>query len=357
MSAQAPSLGDAFLARLAHSPEVYPQKIDLVREAVLLVLLNADAYRTASFLDDRILGPLTQAAWVPTGRLAEASRLIGSTRPVHFIFHTGHVGSTLVSRLLDETDAVLSLREPLPLRTLADAHDELGRPDALLSEAHFEILVAMLMRLWGRGYEGTRSCVVKATSSAGRLAVALLAANPGARAIYMNVRPETYLATLLGGENSHIDLRGHASERMRRLQHCTAAALAPLLSLGELAAMSWLAESWTQREAMRRFPDRVLGLDFDEFLAAVPAGMDRVLAHFGLPRGASFDRSPALARYSKAPEYAYTPEVRAEVLRDSRRHNREEISKGMKWLEARAQAEQTFAEIVKDASVEEPKRS
>ncbi|HSS71874.1 MAG TPA: hypothetical protein VLQ46_14635 [Casimicrobiaceae bacterium] len=357
MSAQAPSLGDVLLARLTHSADVYPQKIDLVREAALLVLLNANAYRAASFLDDRILGPLTQAAWVPTVSLAEASRLIANTRQVHFIFHTGHVGSTLVSRLLDETDAVLSLREPLPLRTLADAHDELVRPDALLSEAHFEILVAMLMRLWGRGYEGTRSCVVKATSSAGRLAVPLLAANAGARAIYMNVRPETYLATLLGGENSHIDLRGHAPGRMRRLQHCSAAALVPPLSLGELAAMSWLVESWTQREAMKRFPDRILGLDFDEFLAAVPAGMDRVLGHFGLPRDASFDRSPALARYSKAPEYAYTPEVRAEVLRDSRRHNREEISKGMKWLEARVQAEQTFSEIVKDASIEELKRS
>ena len=52
-------------------------------------------------------------------------------RAVHFIFHTGHVGSTLVSRLLDETGDVLSLREPLPLRTLADAMDVLTLPESL----------------------------------------------------------------------------------------------------------------------------------------------------------------------------------------------------------------------------------
>jgi hypothetical protein len=53
-----------------------------------------------------------------------------------------------------------------------------------------------------------------------------------------------------------------------------------------------------------------------------------------------------LTRYSKAPEYAYTPEVRAEVLRDSRRHNREEIRKGMDWLERLARSDDAVAEVV-----------
>ena len=102
--------------------------------------------------------------------------------PVHFIFHTGHVGSTLVSRLLDETGSVLSLREPLPLRTLADAHDALGHVDSLLSDAQFDRSLAQFMRLWGRGYATTRCVIVKATSSAGRLAAPILSAQRRHRA-------------------------------------------------------------------------------------------------------------------------------------------------------------------------------
>jgi hypothetical protein len=351
------SIADDLLARLAGSPDAYPQKIDLSREMVLLVQFNAGAYRSASFLDDRILGPATIGAWASVGRAAEASRLVTNPLPLHFIFHTGHVGSTLVSRLLDETGEVLSLREPLPLRTLADAHDVLGLPDSLLSNAQFERTLAMFMRLWGRGYDVTRSVVVKATSSAGRLAVPILAASERSRAIYMNLRAEPYLATLLAGQNSPTDLRGHGPERMRRLQARIAAPLAALhtLSIGELAAMSWLAESWTQREAVKRFVGRIIALDFDKFLSAVADSMGRILSHFELSDDARYlsevGRSPVLTRYSKAPEHAYTPNVRAQVLRDSRRHNSEEIRKGMDWLERQAQSDNAVAEIVNGADV------
>ena len=355
MAAEPLSLADDLLASLAVSPASYPQKIDLVRELILLVQLDAGAYRTASFLDDRMLGPATQGAWVPAEAVARASRSVSNARPVHFIFHTGHVGSTLVSRLLDETGAVLPLREPLPLRTLADAHDALGRSDSLLSESQFDLVLATFMRLWARGYEATRCVVVKATSSTGRLAAPILAASEASRAIYMNLRAEPYLATLLAGQNSPTDLRGHGPERMRRLQKRVAAPLPPLhtLSIGELAAMSWLAESCTQRDAVKRFPRRVVTVDFEQFLATVAESMERILAHFALPRDARYlsevVRSPALTRYSKAPEYAYSPAIRAEILSESRRHNREEIRKGLAWLERRMQSDKVLAELVTDA--------
>jgi hypothetical protein len=353
MAGESPdSIADDLLARAPVTPDAYPQKIDLASLTILLVQLDAGEYRSASFLDDRILGPTSKAAWVAFERIAEAARRVANARPVHFIFHTGHVGSTLVSRLLDETGSVLSLREPLPLRILADAHDALARTDSLLSDAQFDLMLATFMRLWARGYQATRSVVVKATSSAGRLAAPLLTRNERVRAIYMNLRPEPYLATLLGGQNSPIDLRGHGPERMRRLLSGGVSPLPALhaLSIGELAAMSWLAESLTQRDAVQRFSGRVLPLDFEAFLSAVENEMRRVLAHFGLPEDESFlsevHRSPALTRYSKAPQYAYTPAVRAEVLRESRRRNRDEIRKGMEWLERLAEANPGIAETM-----------
>jgi hypothetical protein len=57
-------------------------------------------------------------------------------------------------------------------------------------------------------------------------------------------------------------------------------------------------------------------------------------------------RSASLTRYSKAPEYEYSPEVRAEILRESRRLNVTEIRKGIDWLEALANSSPAVAEIV-----------
>ncbi len=132
------STAQALLSKLAVSPDAYPQKLDLVRERILLVGFDEAGYRAASFLDDRILGPATTGAWLSTGLVAAQAERVREPRPLHYILHTGHVGSTLLSRLLDTTGDVLSLREPLPLRTLAEAADVLGQPESLLGEPQYD---------------------------------------------------------------------------------------------------------------------------------------------------------------------------------------------------------------------------
>ena len=336
-------------ALLPASPDAYPQAVDLVRGLVLIVRMDARAYRAASFLDDRILGPATQGAWMPGPAVTQAARQVVDGKPLHFIFHTGHVGSTLLSRLLDETGGVLSLREPLPLRTLADAYDALGSPESLLAEPQFDSLLDMLLRLWGRGYSSTRAVVVKATSSAGRLASRLLAASPASRAVYLHLRAEPYLATLLGGANSAIDLRGHGPGRMRRLLAGRNLPVAPLyaLSPGELAALSWLVEGLARADAAG---ERVLALDFEAFLADVAGELGRVLAHFGLPFDEALLRAiadgPVPRQYSKAPDLPFPPGERFARLAESRRENREEIASGLAWLERLARADGGIAGIV-----------
>jgi len=335
------SPADDLLARLA-SPDVIAHRFDLMRDTAMLVPFDANAYRNASFLDDRILGPSTKGGWISIGRLVEAARGLQGPRPLHFIFHTGHVGSTLASRLVEEAGGVLSLREPLAMRQLAEAHDVVGKPESLLSESGFAILTDTFLKLWMRGYADTKCAILKATSSAGRIAAPVLARLPAARAIYMNVKAEPYLATLLAGQASPTDLRGHGPERMRRLHALGAAPVQALhqLSLGELAAMSWLAETWSQHEALTRAGERVASVDFDAFLADVPGQAARILRHFTLPHDqgvvSTIARSPALTRYAKAPEHAYSPQLRAEVLAHSRTRHREEIRKGLVWLERMA---------------------
>ena len=55
------------------------------------------------------------------------------------------------------------LREPLPLRTLADARDVLGSPESLQSPVDYEGLERALLQVWSRGYGGTHSVILKAT--------------------------------------------------------------------------------------------------------------------------------------------------------------------------------------------------
>lgn len=346
MSSAPPNpLAEDLLALAASSPDGYLQKIDLVREAALITRIDRAGYRAASFLDDRILTSTTQGAWLPLPRVATALGHASSAHPLHYIFHTGHVGSTLASRLVEETSGTLALREPLPLRTLADAHDELAAPWSLLAPAQFAALTTLCMASWRRDHAHSPAVVVKATSTAGRIAAPLLAADPAARAIYMNLRAEPYLTALLSGQHSPQDLRGHGPGRMRRLQARINAPLAPLyaLSLGELAALSWLVETWSQHDAIAAFPDRVVAIDFDAMLAGTAETMATILRQFDLPvdkgRLARVQQSPVLGRYSKAPEYAYTPQLRAEVLGDARRTHSGEIRKGLAWLDTLARSD------------------
>lgn len=322
---------------------LYPFKLDFARGRVLQIGMDEASFLAASFLDERILTPATRGAWTPVRAFLDSAAAAAGTRlPLHFIFHTGHVGSTLVSRLLDETGSVLPLREPLPLRTLADARDAVsgampGAPPC--SREEWNRLLEAFLCLWRRGFAKTGAVIIKATSSAARLAPALLAAAPDTQAVYLNLRAEPWLATLLAGENSPIDLRGHAPERLRRLaaQGFTRLPAIERLSPGELAALSWLAETTTQQGILSGYPGRVRALDFEEFLADVPGHLQAILGHFGLRAEPAFlarvVQSPVLTRYSKAPEHPYDPALRAAVLQDSRRRHRDEILRGLRLLE------------------------
>ena len=102
------------------------QALDPNEGMVRLVAMDRDSYRAASFLDDRLMQQPVDAqiiAW-PDVESAVAGEIRTDAR---WIFHIGHVGSTLVSRLLGEIAGVLAVREPRLLRDLAR---EAGRLDA-----------------------------------------------------------------------------------------------------------------------------------------------------------------------------------------------------------------------------------
>lgn len=345
------ALGEGLLRRLAGSADISVQAFDLVRDRALLVELGAATYRSASFLDERVFKAGMQGAWVELGRVVEAANAIKLQYPLHFIFHTGHVGSTLVSRLLDETGTVFPLREPAALRQLGETYDVGGRVDSLINARGFAMLLGAFLKFWGRGDAATKAVVLKATSSVGRMAPVLLAQQASARAIYLNVRAEPYVATLLAGANAMQDLRGHGPERFRRLASYGTGELQPLHqhSCGELAAASWLAETWSQQKALDAAGPRMIAVDFDTLLGDIGGEIGRIVRHLGLPHTATYlanvSKSPSLLQYAKAPEHPYSPALRAQVLAEARVRQAEEIRKGLQWIERMRTANPSIAAV------------
>lgn len=314
---------------IAGSPAFYPHTFDVKGDRILLVRLSAADFRLSSFLDSRLLAPGMTAAWFDYIPVAASAQLI-APKPLHMIFHTGHVGSTLLSRLLDEVPGVLGLREPHPLQTMADMADE-----APGGEAYQERLKTFL-RLWSRGFETTRTVVLKATSIAGRIAPDILNAAPDLKAVYLSLPAESYIAANLAATSGAADLKTFEMLRHRRLSAKLGRALPEGGSAGELAAIAWMVERDSLERARAAAGRRLMLLDFETLLADLAGSLGQVLRHFDLPPLA--DRliiSPALTRYSKAPEQlGFSPEIRAERIKQTRARFAPEIDKGLALISA-----------------------
>ena len=94
------------------------QALDSTAGRARLIAMDRDSYRAASFLDDRMLQQPVDAQLVPWPDV-EMAIDDDMRSDARWIFHIGHVGSTLVSRLLGELPNVLAIREPRLLRDVA----------------------------------------------------------------------------------------------------------------------------------------------------------------------------------------------------------------------------------------------
>lgn len=315
-------------------PELLPFKLDLIGRRVLWVRLTAAQRASAAFLDERALPPATQGGWSPLASLATGDAL---KAPVDAIFHIGHCGSTLLARLLEAWRPVQVLREPLPLRALAEAWTLRERPEARVSEAQARELLHALQVAWSRPLDGSSATVVKATSSCNGLVAPLLGSSP-MRVVLLGLALPTYLAALMKSPDSVHDAAAAAGERLTSLQSAGWAEGVALhqLSLPEQCAMGWLAER-VRFEDLARGADgaRVLRLDFDRLLDGPRTALASVAAHLGLP-AAGIDAalaSPAWTRYSKAQSHAYAAADRVHDLKLSRQRFAREIDEGLRWVD------------------------
>lgn len=325
---------------LAATPLWFPHLLDPVTDRVLLVEKTEAEYRDSAFLDERSLKqgrPRHGVEWWHLGgAFPPAAR-----RDAQYIFHIGHVGSTLVSRLLGELPQVLSLREPLILRTFAERLGERGRPEALWDPDSVPGRLDILTALLSRTFRPEQRALVKASSFVSAIAADLVPAGSGALLLY--ARPERYFETILAGPNSRQELAMTAQARLTRLHRAVGGERWRLWEMGEgeRVAMAWAAEMTSLASAAEALPaGRSMWLDFDSFLAAPAEALGRLADFFGVeldPAGAEhLAADPLMRRYSKAAEYEYSRELREEVLAEARREQAGTIEAARRWLEAAA---------------------
>ena len=312
-------------AELAGSPAWLPLEAEgagLLR----LVRLDEAAYRRASFLDQRILStnPYEGSCSIETAAAA-ASRLHARA---HYIFHIGHVGSTLISRLLGDYAGFLSVREPALLRALAAGPAQAAHAPSL----------AVTLTLLARTWRAQQRALIKATSFVSEIAGSILATDDQATALLVFTPPLAYLRCILGGPNSRVESRVLAPSRLARLQARIGETALPSLpsAEGEWIAMSWLCEMTALCQAAARRGARVRWIDFDAFLAMPAAGLTDALLTLGAaPAARDVDAlltGPWMGRYAKAPEHVYDAALRHNVLEAADREHRSGIRLGMDWL-------------------------
>ena len=300
------------------------QAFDPQAALVRLIEMDRAAYRDASFLDDRMMQRPLNAHVRPWVEVASAIPN-SARRDARWIFHIGHVGSTLVARLLGELDTTLSVREPRLLRDLTAVE-----PGARAA------MIAPVQRLMSRTFAAQQTALVKATSFVSELAAELVP--PGERALFLFATPRTYIEGILAGENSRKELQILAPVRAQRMRERV-----PDLSDGQstdahMAAAAWACEMTGIEAAAEQMADRALHwVDFDRMLDDMQSALGELCRFFGFDAGEDRLRDivsgPLMRRYSKALEYDYSPALRRELLAEARRDHGSQIDSAVAMLE------------------------
>lgn len=309
--------------------------LDILSDQVLISQMSEAAYRQASFLDQRIITPELKRQPMPWSTV-EAVTLPERASP-SYIFHIGHVGSTLISRLLGELLNSFALREPHILRSFAEISPLKNEPHSPWSPDTFRSRLNTATKWLSRTYHPDQQVIIKASSFVSEIADDLIGETNNALCLYVPF--ERYLETILAGEGSRQEALQLAGQRLIRIHKRLGTYMADLwaLSLGQKIALGWLCEMLTLMKASNTAgKEQIFWLNFDTFLAAPQESLGRIAHHFNLEANPNkleaLINGPIMSSYSKAPEHDYSPDLRAQLLAQARSQFAKEISETTEWV-------------------------
>ncbi|NQX95355.1 MAG: hypothetical protein HRT64_10645 [Erythrobacter sp.] len=343
----------------ASNPAQFVHEIDARTDRVLVLPVEEDELRAASFLDSKLLHaapgePPREGEWHAFASLARQSA--DADPPLRddarFIFHIGHVGSTLIARLLGEASDTLALREPQILRQLAEIRIAQHRDRSLWPTGRVAERLPLARQWLSRTFREGQRALIKATNFVSELGPELIEGTR--KAVFLTLSPERYLQTILAGEGSRAELAALAEARLARLNSRLDGEPITLDDLDEAqrGALAWACEMTALNAATRAARrlgarDNVLWQDFDAFLDTPDEALARTAAHLEIAisqdQAQSWVKGPIMSRYSKAPQQGYSPQMREEMLARTAEERGEEIQAALDWLDEAGKAHPVIA--------------
>ncbi len=315
---------------------MFPHLLDIASDQILVSHLEEQDYRAASFLDQRIVTPQLKRQLIPWSTLAQVA--LPKTSSPQYIFHIGHVGSTLISRLLGELGTVLALREPQMLRNLTEIYRLRGAPHSPWSPELYQTRLAEAMLWLSRVFHSDQRVMIKASSFVSELASQLL--EDGQDALFLYAPLERYLPTILAGDASVQETHSLAGDRLQRLSQRLGEAPCNLweLSLAQKVTLSWFCEMTTLYDAAKSSTSaNIKWLDFEDFLHAPAEQLISAANHFGHALSDNVANTlisgPIMSSYSKAPEHDYSPNLRQELLQEASKKHAADIRVAVLWAQ------------------------
>jgi len=339
-----PPLGEADAGRrqaaLLTSPAMFLRDVDPLRGTAVFTPMTEESYRASAFLDNRIVRAGDRDMAVDLDDLVElASAMPGERRVIHYLFHVGHCGSTLLSRILGERPCYLALREPPLLMGLSRSARALDRPGFPISRQRWQSLSDLSLMTLAKTWRPDQTALVKPTSQAGNLIPMLMSHTGRERAVMLYTDLEAYLATMLRPHTRRETLLFARDFRVKdfcRLKP-DAPGTADAYEAGPLVAMSWLLHV---REMLAGLDDPQIGprcmlLHFGTFLADPAGTTERICEFLGPALSTEEERVTACTHWlsvaAKLPDQAYSAGDRDRELAASRSANAADITAGMRW--------------------------
>jgi hypothetical protein len=299
------------IAELYSSPDHYLHSFD--GDAAVFVTMDQAAYRRSIFLDARIAPANPEPLRVPLdGLLAQ----VPPPRPLAWIFHVAHCGSTLLARALEALDGTrLVLREPLALRQVA------LEPDP--------VRLWLVRTMLAKRYPGAGATLVKANVPVNFILPELGAADQDARAIFLSLGLRDYCLAILRSEQHRAWLR-HVTGLL-------GAWLDPFdpSSDGQAAAALWLAQISRFAAALEAMPN-ARSLDGERFLQSPVDSVARAAVALGMAADdaavARLADSPLFTTYSKRPGLAFDNAARLARRRSDEAALEADIGAAEAWI-------------------------
>jgi len=329
----------SFLQGLRSNPDFLLQNYDLANRRALVLRVNETVYREASFLDDRIFNPQMEGFWLPLESVLQETSHLTPGKP-HYIFHVGHCGSTLISRLLAELPNCLPLREPMSLLTLAVARRELDRASSWVTTSQWNQLLQTAISSLARTYRTSDRSLIKATSNAGNLLDIISATFDGnSRILMMHISLESLLAAMLRTQDLRASIHAYSPAWIMDFCRLTGRDDVRLADLDDAQQITvkWLTLLMLFMQTQTAKPGQTRMLNFEDFLMHPEEQFMNIAKFFELEsrpdKARQLVNGPLMQTYSKIPTQNYNPTQRSSELQDARQKFQLEIRAGLEWAE------------------------